>query len=174
MKKFMLVLLMGGVITLTGCGSRTNQITSEASSSSNIETSVSSSEISKSTTSQSGTSTRTSDSYDQSDIDIVMDSLNQGFSEYFNVSYDSKNMAFILTPIEGLPETETLKKIASAPTEDAHEESLRINSTQLIELSTMISDNVGSGFTIVQANPLGGDNLFEIKDGVISYPILDK
>lgn len=173
MKKGLLVLLLTGILTLSGCGSGTNQSSSEASSSSKIEMSVSS-DVSESITSQTGTSTTTSNAYDQSDIDIVMDSLNQGFSEYFRVSFDSKNMAFILTPIEGLPETETLKKIANAPTADAHEESLRANSTQFVELSTMIRDNVGKGFTIVQANPLGGENLFEIKDGVVSFPILEE
>lgn len=122
---------------------------------------------------ESDSSLTTEKNSQQKNIDNAIGSLKKGFSAYHDVSFDKKNKSFILSPKEGLSETETLKKIADNPTEPKYEETLKNIASNFVELSITISGKIGKDYKIKMKRP-GNDNkdMFVVQDGNISYPII--
>lgn len=151
----MLSLLSG--LFLVGCGGNNSKKT-ESTSSKTSETSSNKAEKEK-----------------QKNIETAVNSLKKGFSATHNISFDEKTKSFILSPKEGLSETNTLKKVADNPTEPKYEETLKNMASNFIDLSTTISSNIGKDYKIKLKYP-GNDNrdIFVIQDGNISYPIIDE
>lgn len=113
------------------------------------------------------------DKQSKNKTDITLNALKKGYSSIANVTYSETDKTFHLAPIEGLSETVTLQKVADAPDSVAHQDALKNMASQLIEMSNMISENVGKGFKISFDNPYQDKKpLFIIEDGNVEYPIL--
>lgn len=156
MKKVIILSLLSGLF-LVGCGGNSSKKT-ESTTSKTSESSISQ-----------------ADKDIKTNIEIAINSLKKGFSATHNISFDEKTKSFILSPKDGLSETETLKKVADNPTEPKYEETLKNMASNFIDLSTTISSNIGKEYKIKLKYP-GNDNrdIFIIQDGNISYPIIDE
>lgn len=106
-------------------------------------------------------------------VEMIVSALEEGHSDFANVTYSSDNSTFHLKPKEGHSETETLKKIANNPNEEKHEKAIKDVAEALVDMSIMIKENIADGISIQLDNPYEGKNpLFIITDGKIAYPIL--
>ncbi|WP_373750298.1 hypothetical protein [Jeotgalibaca porci] len=109
----------------------------------------------------------------EDNVEMIISALEEGYSDFANVTYSDNNATFHLKPKEGHSETETLKKIANNPNEKKHEETIKDGAEALVDMSIMIKENIADGISIQLDNPYEGKNpLFIITDGKIAYPIL--
>jgi len=158
-------------IGLVGCSDNSSNNLSDSSISNSIKETHS---TDYSADESSNTSAKTStDKQAEDKTDITLNALKKGYSSIANVTYSETDKTFHLAPIDGLSETVTLQKIADAPASVAHQDALKNMASQLIEISNMISENVGTGFKISFDNPYQDRKpLFIIEDGNVEYPIL--
>lgn len=158
-------------IGFVGCSDNSNNDHSDSSFSGSVKENHS---TDYSTDESSSISDETSiDKQAKNKTDITLNALKKGYSSIANVTYSETDKTFHLAPIDGLSETVTLQKIADAPTSVAHQDALKNMASQLIEMSNMISENVGTGFKISFDNPYQDRKpLFIIEDGNVEYPIL--
>lgn len=109
----------------------------------------------------------------QEDINKIQSALEEGYSNYYDISYSNENSTFHLTAKDSLSETETLKKVADNPTYEKHETTIKEMAGSLVEMSNLIEENISEGVKIELDNPnKGGKSLFIVSDGQIEYPIL--
>lgn len=152
MKKYLLFACLC-LLTLTGC-TKDPEGVSESSSAASVE-SVSVINI------------------DQEDVNKIQSALEDGYSNYYDISYSNETSTFHLTAKEGLSETETLKKVASNPNYEEHETTIKEMAGSLVEMSNIIQENIVEGINIELDNPNeNGEPLFIVSDGQIEYPIL--
>lgn len=152
MKKYLLFACLC-MLALTGC-TKDQESVSESSSAASVE-SVSVISI------------------DQEDVNKIQSALEDGYSNYYDISYSNETSTFHLTAKEGLSETETLKKVASNPNYEEHETTIKEMAGSLVEMSNIIQENIVEGINIELDNPNeNGEPLFIVSDGQIEYPIL--
>ena len=109
----------------------------------------------------------------QEDVNKIYSALEEGYSNYYDVSYSNETLTFHLTAKDGLSETETLKKVANNPTYAKHETTIKEMAGSLVEMSNLIEENISEGVNIELDNPNeSGESLFVVSDGQIEYPIL--
>lgn len=115
------------------------------------------------------------ESLDQGKIDIIINSLNEGFGGITNISFNEESKTFHMSPIPGLKETEALKIIAENPEDETVQSTLKQMASSAIELSSLITENLGEGYSI-QLDGLENDPVpfYVIKDSTIEYPVLNK
>lgn len=107
-------------------------------------------------------------------VEKTLSSLKQGYASYYDIEFIEADKTFHLIPKKGINETDTLKKIADNPTGIQEQDSLKKMSSSLVELSNLITEHVGKGYSISFDNPYGkGKELSVLTDGNINYPILN-
>ena len=103
----------------------------------------------------------------------MLDSLNQGFSNFFNIEYVESEKAFTLTAKEDGPMFAQLEKLAQTPNDGETSQKIKEISESLVGFSESVSDSLGSNQKIILKNNFNNlGNFFEMKDGKITYPIL--
>lgn len=109
----------------------------------------------------------------QEDVNKIQSALEDGYSNYYDISYSNETSTFHLTAKGGLSETETLKKVADNPTYEKHETTIKEMAGSLVEMSNLIEENISEGVNIELDNPNeSGESLFIVSGGQIEYPIL--
>lgn len=110
----------------------------------------------------------------QSKLDIVIKSLEEGFSKYATIEYEHSTKSFNIKFKKDTPENETLISIAKEPNLEKNKIALENNAKSLIEFSNIVNKNVGEGYSIINVNPIDESepSMFKITDGVVTYPIL--
>lgn len=109
----------------------------------------------------------------QEDVNKIQSALEKGFSNFYDITYSEESLTFHLSAKDGLSETETLKKVASNPNYEKHENIIKEMAGSFVEMSNLIEENIAEGIRIELDNPIGsGESLFVVSDGQIEYPIL--
>ena len=109
----------------------------------------------------------------QEDVNKIQSALEKGFSNFYDVTYSEESLTFHLSAKDGLSETETLKKVASNPNYEKHENIIKEMAGSFVEMSNLIEESISEGVRIELDNPNGsGEPLFIVSDGQIEYPIL--
>lgn len=107
------------------------------------------------------------------DINKIQSALEEGYSNYYDISYSNETSTFHLTAKDGLPETDTLKKVADNPNYTEHEKTIKDMASSLVDMSNLIEENIAEGINIELDNPIeNGKSLFIVSGGQIEYPIL--
>lgn len=109
---------------------------------------------------------------DETKINQMVESLNQGFSQYMSISYDADNKNFLLVPqqTDNLL-SKQLNKAAQNPSSSMSQTIIKGLGNSLISFSDSVSTELGAGYSLILKSPNEGQpDLFVIKDGEITYP----
>lgn len=106
-------------------------------------------------------------------ITSMLNSLNQGFSVFFNIEYVESEKAFTLTAKEDGPMFAQLEKLAQDPDDGETSQKIKEISESLVGFSESVSESLGNDQKIILKNNFNDlGNFFEMKNGEITYPII--
>lgn len=105
-------------------------------------------------------------------INSMLNSLEQGFSNFFNIEYIESEKAFILTAKEEGPIYFELEELSKNPKSEEANKKIKELSESLVGFSESISKSLDKEQKIILINNFNDlGNFFEMKDGEITYPI---
>lgn len=174
MKKSIILTGTIGILmsVLVGCssgGEKTNSSTSSKAIESTLE---STSDIK----SEQENISKTSDSEPLSkddNVEATLESLKQGMSQMFDISFDEKNERFILEVKKDSPIESLFVDLVNAPTAD-NEQQLKDLSASLSGFSESVSSSLGDNYSIELVNNYNDKgSFFIIKNGDMSFPYLE-
>lgn len=160
------------MISLSGCS--TNKAITESSNtkiSTNTKEKVESTINSTEDTSWTEESSKELSKNDK--VEVMLDSLNQGMSDIFDISFDEAEDKFVLEAKKDGQMDKILSELATNSEEDDKQQ-LEELSSSLTGFSESISSSLGNDYSIELVNHYNDKgSFFVIKNGEISFPYLE-
>ncbi|APB31720.1 hypothetical protein ACWN6Y_08540 [Vagococcus teuberi] len=174
MKKDIIFVGMIGILgsILVGCSSDSGKKNTAMSTEIPSETSESidatkSTEVTNSTTSELEPLSK------KDTVEATLESLQQGLSQMFDISFDEKNERFLLEVKKDSPVEATFLELVNNPSPDS-EQQVKDLSASLSGFSESVSESLGANYSIELVNNYNDKgSFFVIKNGDISFPYLE-
>lgn len=160
------------MLNLVGC-SITEKKTNMSSQSIQSEISISEKEKSTNTSVKDSATTESTTLSKNDKVKTMLDSLNQGMSGMFDISFDEANDKFVLDAKKDGPMDKVLSELVNNPTSDDKQQLDELSSS-LTGFSESISSSLGNDYSIELLNHYNDQgSFFVIKNGEISFPYLE-
>lgn len=109
----------------------------------------------------------------ESKVEQITSSLNQGMAVFFDISFDEALKTFKLIPKEESQIGQNFARVSESPEEANNSETIKEMAMSLRGFSTSVADSLGKNYHIELINPFTTEgSFFVITDGIITYPIL--